>query len=60
MAADPEPDEIVRRFDREGSIVSADASRPEPTYLLEVKRGVSRILVQASVGLIGELPNLRW
>jgi hypothetical protein len=39
--------------------VSADASRPEPAYLLEVKRGMPRILLQARVRLIGELPNLR-
>lgn len=60
MAANPEPDEPVRRFDREGAVVSADPSRPEPPNLLEVKRGMPRILVQVRVGLIGEIPNLRW
>jgi len=59
MAADPEPDQAVRCLDCEGAIVSADASRPEPTHLLEVKRGVPWILLQACVCLIGKLPNLR-
>ena len=61
MAADPEPDQAaVRRFDREDAVASADASRPELIYLLEVKRWMSRILLQASVRLIGEIPNLLW
>jgi hypothetical protein len=37
MAPNPEPNQPVRCFDREGAIVSADTSRPEATYLLEVK-----------------------
>lgn len=60
MAANPEPDKPIRCFDREGAIVSTDASRPEATYFLEVKRWVSRVLLQAGVGLIGEIPNLLW
>jgi hypothetical protein len=58
MAANPEPDEAVCRFDREGAVVSADASRPEPADFLEVEGGMSRILLQARVRLIGEIPNL--
>jgi hypothetical protein len=37
MAANPEPDQPVRCFDREGAVVSADADRPEPADLLEVE-----------------------
>jgi hypothetical protein len=37
MTANPEPDQPVRYFDREGTIVSTDARRPEPADLLEVK-----------------------
>jgi hypothetical protein len=37
MAADPEPNQPVRVFDRQGAIVSADANRPEATYFLEVE-----------------------
>src|SRR5438046_10059627 len=59
MAANPESDEPVRCFDREGAIVSADAGRPEAAYLLEVKRRVPRILLEARVRLIGELLNRR-
>ena len=39
--------------------VSSDPSRPEPADLLEVKCGVPRVLLQARVRLIGEIPNLR-
>src|SRR3989442_6963160 len=59
MAANPEPDEPVRCFDREGAIVSADAGRPAAAYLLEVKRRAPRILLEARVSLIGELLNRR-
>jgi hypothetical protein len=58
MATNPEPDEPVRRFDRERAVVSADASRPELAHLLEVKRRM-RILLQARVCLVGEIPNLQ-
>ena len=37
MAANPEPDESVRRVDGQGSVVGADPHRPEATDLLEVK-----------------------
>ncbi len=53
MTANPEPNEPIRCLDRERAIVSADASRPKTAYLLEVKRRVSRILLQARVRLIG-------
>src|SRR3989442_15923238 len=55
IAANPEPDEPVRCFGREGAIVRADAGRPEAAYLLEVKRRVPRILLEARVRLLGEL-----
>jgi hypothetical protein len=60
MGADPEPYKPVRRFDREGTVVSPDPSRPEAADLLEVKRRVARILFQTRVRLIGELLDLRW
>jgi hypothetical protein len=37
MAANPEPDEPVGCIDGQGSVVSANPRRPEPTDLLEVK-----------------------
>ena len=54
MAANPEPDEPVCRFDCESAVVSSDPSRPEPAALLEVKCGMPRVLLQARVRLIGE------
>ena len=58
MAANPEPDESVCRFDGEGAVVGANASRPEPADLLEVKRRMPGVLLQPCVGLIGEFANL--
>ncbi len=37
MAANPEPDESIGRFDGQGSVVGADPRRPEPADFLEVK-----------------------
>src|SRR5437660_11507347 len=56
MAANPEPDEAVCRFDCESAVVSSGPSRPEPADLLEVR--MPRALLQARVRLIGEIPNL--
>jgi hypothetical protein len=37
MAANPEPDESIGRFDGQGSVVGAYPRRPEPADSLEVK-----------------------
>jgi hypothetical protein len=58
MAADPEPDESVAGFHGQRSVVGSDSRRPEPANSLEVKCGMSRILFQVRVGLIGEIPHL--
>jgi hypothetical protein len=60
MTADPEPYEPVRDLDRDGAIVSTDPDRPEATDPLEVKRWMTRVLLQAGIGLIGELLDARW
>jgi hypothetical protein len=54
VAADPEPHEAVRRFDCERTVVTSDASRPKAPNLLELQRGIPRILLQTFVRLIGE------
>jgi hypothetical protein len=59
MAANPEPDEPICRFYREGAVVSPDPSGPEPAHLLEAKRGMPGVLLQEFVRLIGEIPSLR-
>ena len=42
VSADPEPEETVRGFDGEGSVMlHPDPRGPEPIELLEVKRRVS-------------------
>jgi hypothetical protein len=58
MAANPEPDEAVERVDGQGSVVRADPGRPEAADLLEVNRRMPGILLQARVGLIGEIAYL--
>jgi hypothetical protein len=60
MGADPEPHERVWRFDRESAVVSPDPSRPEAADLLEVKRWMTRILLQTRVRVISEGPDVRW
>ena len=58
MAANPEPNESIWRFDREGAVAASHPSRPEPADLLEVKRGMPGVLLEARERLIGEIPNL--
>jgi hypothetical protein len=53
-----QPHEAVGRFDREGAVVTSDPSGPEAANLLELKRGMPRILLETRVGLIGELLHL--
>lgn len=58
MAADPEPHEAVRRLDCERAVVTSDASGPEASNLLELQRGITGILLEALVCLIGEFLHL--
>jgi hypothetical protein len=58
MTANPEPDQPIGGVDGERAVVRSDTGRPEPADLLEVKGRVPRILLQASVRLIGEIPDL--
>jgi hypothetical protein len=58
MAADPEPHEAVRRFDGERAVVTSDPSGPEAPNLLELERGILRILLETLICLIGKLLNL--
>ena len=58
VAADPEPHEAVRRFDGERTVVTSDPSGPKAPNLLELKRGISRILLETLVRLIGECLHL--
>jgi hypothetical protein len=49
VRTDPEPNEILTRFHRNGAVVQADARRPEATDVLEMKGRVSRIALQVLV-----------
>ena len=57
MAADPEPHKAVRSFDREGPMMTSDASGPKATDLFEMQRRVTRVFFQVRVGPIGEPLN---
>ena len=59
VATDPEPHETVRRLDGEGAVVSSDSSGPEASCLLELKRWIPRILLEAIVCLISKTLHLR-
>ena len=54
MAADPESHKTVDGFDRKCPILTSNPSRPETTYLLEMKSRMMRIVFQVRVGPIGE------
>src|SRR5262249_5277137 len=41
---DPEPDQIGPIFDRQRPIMQADPNRPEATDLLQMERGMPRVL----------------
>jgi len=55
MGSDPEPYEPVARFDGKRAVVSPDPGRPEAADLLEVERGMTRVLLQPRVRLGGEV-----
>ncbi len=58
VTANPKPHEVVVRFDRECAVVTSDPSGPEPANFLQLKRGMSRILLETRVRLISELLHL--
>lgn len=43
VSANPEPNEIVTRLDRESTMLKADSCRPEPSHLFEMQRRVPRV-----------------
>lgn len=49
VRADPEPNEILSRFDRKRAVVQANARRPEATHLLEMKGRMPRVALQVLV-----------
>lgn len=59
MRADPEPHQPVSHVHRQNAMVSADASGPKTSDLLEVKRGMPWVLLQTRVRLIGEVLDIR-
>ena len=58
VAADPEPHEAIRRFDCERAVVTSDPGGPEAPNLLKLKRGISRILLETFVCLVGDFLHL--
>src|SRR6266849_8814729 len=57
MRTDPEPDNAIRRFDADRTMVQAHTSRIKTTYLLEVQRGMPRIVLQLPVATVGQALN---
>lgn len=58
MRSDPEPHEPIVDFDGERSVMAADSDRPQSAHLLEMERRVSRVALEAFVGLVGDDPNV--
>ncbi len=58
MCADPEPNEVVALFYREGAIMNAYSGRPETTDFLEMHGGMLRILPCPHESCAGQLLNV--
>jgi hypothetical protein len=48
VGSNPEPEHSVRRLNTEHPVAQANTRRPEPSYLLEVKRRLSWIAFEQS------------
>ena len=53
MGADPHPNEFVAILDREGAIVPPNSDRPVTARLLEPKRGMSWVFLEAIKVAVG-------
>jgi hypothetical protein len=60
VAPDPEPDEAINDLDRKGAVAAPYPRRPDGSCFLEPEGRVTRILLEALEGLIGEPLNLWW
>ena len=58
MAANPEPEQAVGDFDRQGPIVETDPGGPETADLLQVNRRVSGVALQEREGPVRKIPYL--
>jgi hypothetical protein len=52
VRANPEPNEVLTRFDCECAMLKPDARRPESAHLLEMQRGVTGVPLQMFVRTI--------
>jgi len=58
MRPNPKPDEAIRSFDGERTVVQTNSRRPEASDLLEMNGGVLRILFRELEAFVGECLNL--
>ena len=58
VRANPEPHDAVTLFDPESAMAATDANRPETIDLLEVQRGMPRLVTKPVVTLVREALDL--
>lgn len=58
MGPDPEPRQSIGRFDGKRAVMKPDTRGPEPTYLLEMKGWMGRIILEPPEGLIGKAADI--
>jgi hypothetical protein len=58
MGSDPKPYQPGARLDGKRTVVRPDPRGPEAADLLEVERGMTRVLLKPRVRLIGEVLDL--
>lgn len=58
VGTDPEPYEPLGRFDGKGAMVNPNPGRPEAAHLLEMKRRMTRVLLQPRVRLVREVLDM--
>ena len=55
VAPNPKPQQTVRRFHSDGTVVASDAHRPEPANLLEMQGWMSWVRFKQCKRSVGEL-----
>ncbi len=59
MIADPEPQDSALDINSEAAMMKPDSARPKPARALELKRGVTRIILEKAVLLIRQALDRR-
>lgn len=58
VSANPDPEDSIRHFDAERTVMNAGANRPEIADAFEVERRVARVCTKQLIVLVCNLSNL--